>query len=57
MDVRFRTWNRILYRSDSLKTLSDELEKYNLGLVAVQEFGLGEDDSQPVDHYTFSMEM
>jgi exonuclease III len=38
MDVRFGTWNvRSLYRAGSLKTVANEMVKYNLDLVAVQE--------------------
>jgi hypothetical protein len=36
--MRFGTWNvRRLYRVVSLKTVTSELAKHNLGVVAVQE--------------------
>jgi len=38
MNMRFGTWNvRRLYRVVSLKTVTSELAKHNLGVVAVQE--------------------
>jgi hypothetical protein len=52
--LRFGTCKvKSLYRADSLKTISSELAKYNLDLVAVQEVRWVEGGSQPADDYTF----
>jgi exonuclease III len=52
--MRFGTWNvRTLYRAESLRTVTTELAKYNLDLVAVQEVRWVKGGSQPADDYTF----
>jgi hypothetical protein len=41
MDVRFGTWNvRSLYRAGSLKAVAEEISKYKLDLVGVQDVRL-----------------
>jgi hypothetical protein len=42
-----------LYRAGSLKTVSSELGKCQLDLVAVQEVRWDEGGNQPADDYTF----
>jgi hypothetical protein len=38
MDMRFGTWNvRSLYRAGSLRTVAEEISKYELDLVGVQK--------------------
>jgi hypothetical protein len=52
--MRFGTLNiRSLYRTDSPKTESSKLAKYNLDLVAVQKVSWVEGGSQPADDITF----
>jgi len=54
MDMRFGTCNvRSLYRTGSLKTVANELAKYNLDLIAVQEVSWVEGGSQRAGDYTF----
>jgi len=54
MDIRFKTWNiRSLYRAGSLKTVTSELGKYNIDLVAVQEGRWDKHGIQKTDYYTF----
>jgi exonuclease III len=44
MDMRFGTWNvRSLCRAGSLKTVAEELSKYKLDLVGVQEVALNQE--------------
>jgi hypothetical protein len=53
VEVSVGIWNiRRLSRAGSLKTVASELAKYNLDLVAVQEFRRDE-VVQPADNYTF----
>jgi hypothetical protein len=41
MDMGFGTWNvRSLYRAGSLRTVAEEISKYELDLVGVQEVAL-----------------
>jgi hypothetical protein len=38
MDVRFGTWNvKSMYRAGSLRAVAEEIPKYKLDLVGVQE--------------------
>jgi hypothetical protein len=38
MDMRFGTWNtRSMYRAGSLRVVGEEISKYKLDLVGVQE--------------------
>jgi hypothetical protein len=53
IDMRFRTWNRSLYRSGSLETVASKLANYNLDLVAIQEVRWNEGGNQPADDYAF----
>jgi exonuclease III len=54
MDMKFGTWNvRSLYRAGSRKTVTSELAKYNLDLVAVQEVRWDKGDSQTADDRIF----
>jgi hypothetical protein len=54
MDMRFGTWNgRSLYRSGSLKTVSEELKIYKLGLVRVQVVRWDKGGTKPAGNYTF----
>jgi hypothetical protein len=53
MDVRFGTWNvRSMYRAGSLKAVAEEIAKYKLGLVGVQEVIWGEGGTEPAGEYT-----
>jgi hypothetical protein len=57
MDMRFGTWNiRSLYKSDPLETETRELAEYKLDLVGAQ-VRWDKDGTEPVDNYTFLMEM
>jgi hypothetical protein len=41
MDMRFGTWNvRSMYRAGSLRAVGEEISKYKLDLVGVQEDGM-----------------
>jgi hypothetical protein len=52
MNMRFGTWNvRRLYTTGSLKTVSSELAKYNLNLMAVQGVTWVKGDSQSTEDY------
>jgi hypothetical protein len=54
MDMRFGMWNvRSLYRTGSLLTVSRELARYKLDLVAVQEFRSEGGGTEPAAGYTF----
>jgi exonuclease III len=54
MDMRFGTWNvRSLYRAGSLRTVVEELSKYKLDLVEVQEVRGGGGGTEPAGEYTF----
>jgi hypothetical protein len=52
MDMRFGTWN---VRS-SLRAIAEEISKYNLDLVGVQEVRWDGGGTEPAGEYTFSME-
>jgi exonuclease III len=50
MDVRFEKWNvRSIYRACSLKTVSSEMAKCSLDLMAVQEVRWENGGSEPAD--------
>jgi exonuclease III len=55
--MRFGTWNvRSLYRAGSLRAVKEEVSKYKLDLVGIQEVRWGGGGTQPAGEYTFSME-
>jgi exonuclease III len=54
MDMRFGTWNvRSMYRAGSLRAIAEELSKYNLDLVGVQEVRWDAGGTEPASKYTF----
>jgi exonuclease III len=54
MDMRFGTWNvRRMYRAGSLRAVAEEISKYKLDLVAVQEVRWNRGGSEPAGEYTF----
>jgi hypothetical protein len=54
MDMRFVIWNiRSMYRAGSLRTVVEEISKYKLDLVGVQEVRWGGGGTEPADKYTF----
>jgi exonuclease III len=54
MDMRFSTWNvRSLYRAGSLRTVAEEVSKYKLDLLGVQEVRWDGGGTEPADEYTF----
>jgi exonuclease III len=54
MDITFGTWNvRSLYRASSLRTVAEEISKYKLDLVGVQEVRWGAGGTEPAGEYTF----
>jgi hypothetical protein len=55
MDTKFGTWNvRSMYRAGSLKVVVEEISKYKLDLVGVQEFTWVRGGTEPAGQYTFS---
>jgi hypothetical protein len=53
MDMRFGNWNiRSLYRANSLMTVLEELSKYKLDLVGVQQIRWQGGSTKPADEYT-----
>jgi exonuclease III len=51
MDMRFGTWNvRSMYRAGSLRTVAEEVSKYKLDLVGVQEVRCGTIFSQSLGY-------
>jgi hypothetical protein len=57
MDMRFGAWNvRSLYRADSLRTVEEEISKYKLDLMAVQEARRYKGGTEPAGEYTFFYE-
>jgi hypothetical protein len=53
MDLRFGTWNvRSMYRAGSLRTLAEEVSKYKLDLVGVQEVRWDKGGTEPAGQYT-----
>jgi hypothetical protein len=54
MDMRFGTWNvRSLYRAGSLRAVTEEISKYKLDLVGVQEVRWDGGGTEPAGEYTF----
>jgi exonuclease III len=54
MDMRFGTWNvRSMYRAGSLRAVAEEISKYKLDLVGVQEVRWDGGGTQPAGEYTF----
>jgi hypothetical protein len=54
MDVRFGTWNvGSMYRAGSLRAVAEEITKYKLDLVGVQEVRWGGSGTDPTGEYTF----
>jgi exonuclease III len=52
--MRFVTWNvRSMYRAGSLRAGADEILKYKLDLVGVQELRWNGGGTEPADEYTF----
>jgi exonuclease III len=56
-DMKFGTWNiRSVCRVGAIKSIVEELEKYKLDLVRVQEVRWEGEGYQTADNYTFFME-
>jgi hypothetical protein len=54
MDMRFSTWNvRSMYRAGSLWAAAEEIWKYKLDLVGVQEVRWDGGGTEPAGEYTF----
>jgi hypothetical protein len=54
MDMRFGTWNvRSMYRAGLLRTVAEEVSKYKLDLVGVQEVRWDGSGTEPGCQYTF----
>jgi hypothetical protein len=54
MDVRFGTWNvRSMYRAGSFRTVAEEISKYRLVLMGVQEIRWDRGGTKPAGEYTF----
>jgi exonuclease III len=54
MDMGFSTWNvRSLYRAGSLRVVAEEISKYELDLVGVQEVRWNGGGTELVNEYTF----
>jgi exonuclease III len=54
MEIRFGTWNvRSMYRAGSLRVVAEEISKYKLDLVGVQELRWDGGGTEPVGEYTF----
>jgi exonuclease III len=54
MDMRFGTWNvRSMYRTGSLRAVVEEISKYKLDLVGVQEVRWDGRGTKPASEYTF----
>jgi exonuclease III len=54
MDMRCGTWNvRSMYRADSLRPVAEEISKYKLDLVGVQEVRWGGCGTETAGEYTF----
>jgi exonuclease III len=54
MDMRFSTWNvRSLYKAGSLRTVVEEISKYKLDLVGVQEDRWDGSGAETAGEYTF----
>jgi exonuclease III len=54
MDMRFGTWNvRSMFRAGSLRPVAEEMAKYKLDLVGVQEVRWGGEGIESAGEYTF----
>jgi hypothetical protein len=54
MDMGLGTWNvRSMHRAGSLGAVTEEISKYKLDLVGVQEVKLGGGGTEPAGEYTF----
>jgi exonuclease III len=54
MNLRFGTWNvGSMYRAGSLRTVVEEVSKYKLDLVGVQEVRWNGGGNKPAGQYTF----
>jgi exonuclease III len=54
MDMRFGSWNvRSFYKAGSLRTVVEEISKYELDLVEVQEVRWDRGGTKPAGEYTF----
>jgi exonuclease III len=54
MELRIGTWNvKSLYRAGSLKVVSEEISKYKLDSVRVQEIRWDRGGTEPAGEYTF----
>jgi exonuclease III len=54
MDMKFGTWNvRSMYRVGSLRAVAEEISKYKLDLVGVQEVRCDGGGNEPAGEYTF----
>jgi exonuclease III len=54
MDIRFGTWNvRSMYRARSLTVVGEEISKYKLDLVGVQEVRWDGGCTERAGEYTF----
>jgi exonuclease III len=52
--MRFGTWNvRSMYRAGSLRAVGDEISKYKLDLVGVQEVRWDRGGPEPASEYAF----
>jgi hypothetical protein len=52
--MRFGTWNiRIMYRAGSFRAVAEEISKYKLDLVGVQEVRWDGGGTEPAGEYTF----
>jgi hypothetical protein len=54
MDMGFGTWNvSSMYRAGSLRAVAEEISKYKLDLVRVQEVRWGGGGAETAGEYTF----
>jgi hypothetical protein len=57
MDMRFETWNvRSLYRASSLGAVAEEISKYKLDLVEVEEVRWDRVGTEPAEKFTWKRE-
>jgi exonuclease III len=57
MDVQFGTWNvRSIYRAGSLRAVGEDISKYTIDLVGVQEVRWDGGDTERAGEYTFFYE-
>jgi hypothetical protein len=55
MDLRFETWNvRSMYRAGLLRTVAEDISKYKLHLVGVQEVRWDRGGFEPAGKYTLT---